>query len=59
MSIVTFKDFTIENKVAYKEKGVTLKQIDYIDNVVDLGEIYLQKGNMNEITQIHCCCTVT
>lgn len=37
----------INNKGAYKEKGVTLKLIDYIDNreyienVVDLGEIYL------------------
>ena len=37
----------INNKGAYKEKGVTLKLIDYIDNreyienVIDLGEIYL------------------
>ena len=37
----------INNKDAYKEKDVTLKLIDYIDNreyienVVDLGEIYL------------------
>lgn len=37
----------INNKGAYKEKGVTLKLIDYIDNreyienVVDLEEIYL------------------
>ena len=35
------------NEGAYKEKGVTLKLIDYIDNreyiegVVDLGDIYL------------------
>ena len=37
----------INNEDTYKEKGVTLKLIDYIDNreyienVVDLGEIYL------------------
>ena len=39
----------IDNEGIYKEKGVTLKLIDYVDNceyiedVVDLGNIYLQK----------------